>query len=79
MKLIRQFFFYLLLLHYLFFNYKILQITSKPLKKPDSVVDFPLGNERFYCARGEAFLEAYAQLIKAYGIRSNLLNIFPAV
>lgn len=38
---------------------------------PNRVVEYPLGNERFYVARGEAFLRAYADLLEAYGIASN--------
>ncbi len=45
------------------------------LHVPDRMVEYPLGNERFYVARGEAFLGAYANLLRAYGVVSNLRTI----
>ncbi len=42
------------------------------LRLLNTLVDYPLGDLRFFVARGESFLKAYAMLLKEYGISTNL-------
>lgn len=43
------------------------------LNIPYKMVDYPLGDGRFYVARGETFLPSYAALLRNFGISSNLV------